>query len=197
MQAVSIPSSYKRENERYKEIFMIIKRLNFMEKSLKEHIDSSVYREQVSNLLHKFQAASKGLSNFNLDQFTSEFKLEDQFYGIQIIKNPDTDDGGTKPAMRILDLLHELDTKIAIDKPNNSAYVSEYKLLYSEINTHFQSLSPKQREKMNEVYNATLNADHQNLMNKQANDLLEDITLTVLQNNLFRFSQVFRRVILS
>ena len=191
-----LPSSYKRENQRQKEIFLIIKKLNYLEKSIKDKMAGDIYQDQVSNLLQKYKAASQGLIRFDLDRFSKTFGLEDQFYGIQLIKNPGTSGGG-RSAMKILDLLHELDTKIAIDKPNNSAYVSEYKLLFSEMVDQFERLSQSQKLKLNDVYRDTVYKDYQEILQKQSNDLLEEIQLTIIQNNLFRFSQVFRRVIMS
>ena len=190
-----VPSSFKREHERSKQIFIVIKKLNFLEKSLKERMSQDIYSDQINNLVSKYKTASVGIPNFNLDQFAKDFGLEDQFYGLQILKNPGR--GGDKYAMKILDLIHELDTKIAIDKSNNSAYVSEYKMLFSEFTNNYEKLPKSQKNNMRDVFEDTVYKDYQSLMGKENNDLLEEIQLTIIQNNLFRFSQVFRRVIMN
>ena len=158
-------------------------------------MSQDIYSDQINNLVSKYKTASVGIPNFNLDQFAKDFGLEDQFYGLQILKNPGR--GGDKYAMKILDLIHELDTKIAIDKSNNSAYVSEYKMLFSEFTNNYEKLPKSQKNNMRDVFEDTVYKDYQSLMGKENNDLLEEIQLTIIQNNLFRFSQVFRRVIMN
>ena len=189
-----VPSSYKREHERYKQIFIVIKKINFFEKSLKEQMPQDVYSDQINNFLSKYETASSGIPRFNLDDFCKEFGLEDQFFAIQLIKNPNNK--GDKSSMKILDLIHELDTKIAFDKSSGSAYVSEYKMLFTELTSNFDRMPVSQKNKMRDVYNDTVYNDFQSLMGKENNDLIEEIQLTIIQNNLFRFSQVFRRVIM-
>ena len=194
--ALIVPSSFKRQHERLKQIFIVIKKLNFLEKTLKEKMSPDVYSDQINNLISKFKTASNGIPNFDLDQFSKAFGLEDQFYGIQVIKNPGNQGSG-KCAMQILDVLHELDTKIAIDKSNNSAYVSEYKMFFQELTSNYEKLPVSKKNNMRDVYADTVYNDFQSLMGKENNDLLEEIQLTIIQNNLFRFSQVFRRVIMT
>ena len=164
--ALIVPSSFKREHERYKQIFIVIKKLNFLEKTLKEKMSPDIYSDQINNLISKFKTASIGIPNFDLDQFSKEFGLEDQFYGIQVIKNPGNQGSG-KCAMQILDVLHELDTKIAIDKSNNSAYVSEYKMFFTELTSNYQKLPKSQKNTMSDVYADTIASDYQNLMGKE------------------------------
>ena len=192
----NIPYTFKRETERQKELFLTIKRLNFIEKSLKDKMERDDYQERVNSLISKFTAASAGLANFSLETFIKEFGLEDQFYAIQLIKNPEHQ-GGDRSAYKILDLLHELDTKIAIDKSNNQAYVSEYKVLFGELRDLFERLSREQKRKMREEFENTIEADYQNICGRESNDLIEEIQLGIIQNNLFRFSNIFRRVIMS
>ena len=191
-----VPLSFKREHERSKQIFIVIKRLNFLEKTLKEKMETDVYSDQFNNLISKYETASSGIPNFDLDMFSKNFGLEDQFYAIQAIKNRGSG-SANKSAMQILDTLHELDTKIAIDKSNNSAYVSEYKLFFSELTSNYDKLPKSQKNTLRDVYQDTVYSDFQGLMGKENNDLLEEIQLTIMQNNLFRFSQTFRRVIMS
>ena len=191
-----VPSSYKREHERSKQIFIIIKKVNFLEKCLKENMPIDIYSDQINNLVSKFKTATMGMPNFDLDQFTKDFSLTDQFYGIQLLKNPDGP-GGNQAAMKILDVIHELDTKIAFDKSGGNAYVSEYKMFFTELTSNYDKLPKSQKTKLRDVYNDTVYTDFQNLMGKENNDLIEEIQLTIVQNNLFRFSQVFRRVIMS
>ena len=191
----SLPSSYKREHERSKQIFMVIKKLNFLEKSLKDKIGYDVYSEQKNNLISKFRTASQGIPDFNLDRFTKDFDLEDQFYAKQIIGG---ESGGSDMyAMKILDTLHELDTKIAIDKSGSSGYVTEYKMFFTELTGNYEKLPVSKKNEMQGVYADTIYNDFQSLMGKDNNDILEEIQLTIIQNNLFRFSQVFRRVIMN
>ena len=194
--AINVPRNFKTEHERHKEIFMVIKKLNYMEKALKEKIQADVYEDQRNNLINKYKAASSGIYNFDLDNFVKDFGLASEFYAIQLIKNPEQT-GGNQSSIKILDILHELDNRIAIDKPNQSAYVSQYKLMLSEIVDNFGRLSHDQKLKINEIYMETVYSYYQELLGKQGNDLLEEIQLTILQNHLYRFSQAFRRVIMS
>ena len=193
---IIIPSSYKREHERSKQIFIIIKKVNFLEKCLKESMPIDIYSDQINHLVSKFKTVTMGIPNFDLDQFTKDFSLTDQFYGIQLLKNPGGP-GGNQAAMKILDVIHELDTKLAFDKSGGNAYVSEYKMLFSELTSNYEKLPKSQKTKMRDTYVDTVSSDYQNLLGKENNDLVEEIQLTVIQNNLYRFSSLFRRVIMS